>query len=92
LQFTAVQAEAQGKLLENQKTMAETRKILAEMLVAQKEAGQEDTRIQIEVERLKGELEQIDLMREQNQIDLLRVAVERQRVQNEKNRPKPSTK
>jgi hypothetical protein len=87
LQFTAVKAEAQGKLLENQKIMAETRKLLAETLAVQKQADQTDAEIALEVQRLRGELEQLDIMREQNQIDLLRVAVERQRVQNEKNRP-----
>ena len=63
--------------------MAETRKLLGEALVKQREADQADIKVQVEVERLNNEIMQIDVMREQNRIALERVGIERQRVANE---------
>lgn len=86
LQFTAVQADTEAKLVQNQKTLAETRKILAQALEIQQGMDLNDDKVRIEVERLKNEIEQIDILREQNRIALERVQIEKIRVQNEARR------
>jgi hypothetical protein len=83
LQFTAVQAETENKILTNQKTLAETRKLVAEAMAVAKEAAKTDADVMIEVKRLQAELEQIDLAREENRIEWARVQVERERVRKE---------
>ena len=86
MQFAAVRADAQGKLLANQKTMAETRKLLGEALKAAREADVADEKVAQEVARLQMELEQLDILRDQNRIAQQRVEIEKQRVANEAQR------
>ncbi len=72
-QFTAVRAEAQGKLLANQKTLAEIRKLLAEVEDMIQSGDQDEEKLNIEKGRLLAELEQLEILHEQNQIALKRL-------------------
>ena len=83
MQMTSLRADAQGKLLTNQKTMAETRKLLGEALVAQRAADNADEKVDIEVQRLKAEMQQLEILQQQNQIALMRVGLEQKRIENE---------
>jgi hypothetical protein len=66
LQTASVRAEAQGRLLANQKTIAEIRKLLAEAMLATRKADVEDQRVQIEVGKLQQMANELDLFEEQN--------------------------
>lgn len=68
LQQAVVRAEAQGKLLENQKTMAETRKLLAEAMVAVRKAGVEDAKLDIEQQKLELASQELDQFAIQNKL------------------------
>lgn len=91
LQFLAVKAETEGKLVANQKTIAETRKLLAQALEIQRGMDQNDEKVRIEIKRLENEMTQLDIMRDQVAVALARVAVERERVKvDAKNRTQQS--
>lgn len=70
LQFLAVSADAEGKVLDNRKKIAEVKKILAETQKALTEAGSNSAELQLEVARLQVELEDLEVSREKNRVDL----------------------
>ena len=72
LQFQAVAAETQGKMVENSLKMAQTRKFLADALLAQKQAGKTDQDSQLEMMRLQKEIEELDVARETNRVNLVK--------------------
>lgn len=81
LQFEAARGTAQQVLLENQKLIAETRLTLAKAMSESKKADVEDDKLIQEQMRLRIELDQLEITREQNRIALLKVSADRQKAQ-----------
>jgi hypothetical protein len=73
LQFEAVKAQAQGELLQNQKTMAEIRKLLAEANKFAHQAGVEDDKVVQEQQRIKLMEQELESFEMQNRIAAKRV-------------------
>lgn len=88
LQFEAAKGAAQQVLLENQKLIAETRLTLAKALSEAKKADVEDDKLIQEQMRLQLELQQLEILREQNRIALMKVSVDRQKAQQSKSTSK----
>jgi hypothetical protein len=84
LEFVAAKAQAQAALLENQKTMAETRKILNEALVAARKASTEDRKQDGEEAKIMIQLQELEEQRFANRLDAQRLDIDQQRVDNEK--------
>lgn len=91
LQFEAAKGTAQQVLLENQKLIAETRLTLAKALSESKKSDVEDDKLIQEQMRLQLELQQLEILREQNRIALMKVSVDREKVQADKSKPKTSS-
>jgi hypothetical protein len=94
MQFTAAKAELEAKLLENQKTIAETRKLLNEALVAARKANVEERKQDGEEARILLALEDLEEQRNANRLDERRLDLEERRVvveEREAVKPKPKT-
>jgi multidrug efflux pump subunit AcrA (membrane-fusion protein) len=92
MQFAAAKAELEASLLENQKTIAETRKLLNEALVAARKAGVEERKQDGEEARILLQLEELEESRLANQLDSRRLDLEERRVEiDEKMATKPQT-
>lgn len=89
-QDMAIQAEAQGKLLDNRVKLATVQKLVSEAMLAVSQAGSDDKEAQLEIARLQMELEQIQAGREKNMIDLAKAHLSFRTAQ--VNASKPSTK
>ena len=92
LQFVAAKAELEAKLLENQKTIAETRKLLNEALVAARKASVEERKQDGEEARILLQLEELEESRTANRLDERRLDLEERRVaveEKEAAKPKP---
>lgn len=87
LQFEAAKGTAQQVLLENQKIIAETRLALAKASAEAKSSDVEDDKLIQEQQRLALEMQQLEILREQNRIALAKIAVDREKVQAQKNKP-----
>lgn len=87
LQFEAAKGTAQQVLLENQKLIAETRLTLAKALAESKKSDVEDDKLLQEQMRLQLELQQLEILREQNRIALMKVSVDRQKIDAQKSKP-----
>jgi hypothetical protein len=87
LQFEAAKGQAQKVLLENQKLIADTRLVLAKALAEAKKSDVEDDKLIQEQMRLELELQQLDILREQNRIALAKIAVDKQKIDAQKNKP-----
>lgn len=92
LQFMAVQADAEGKVLDNRVKIATVRKLLADALKAQSEAGASNNDALLEIERLKVELQDLEVSREKNKIDLAKAVLGFKTAQENAKRPAASTK
>lgn len=93
LQFLAQKAQAEALMLENQKTLAETRKILNEALVAARRASLEERKQDGEEARILLQLAELDEQRKENMLDARRLDLEERRVVvDEKEASKPSSK
>jgi len=91
LQFIAQKAQAEALVLENQKTLAETRKILNEALVAARRATLEERKQDGEEARILLQLAELDEQRKENQLDARRLDLEERRVVvDEKEASKPT--
>lgn len=90
LQFEAAKGAAQQVLLENQKLIADTRLVLAKALSEARKGDVEDDKLLQEQMRLELELQQLDILREQNRIALAKIAVDKEKVQAQKNKPTTS--
>ena len=91
LQFAAAKAQAQAAILQNQKTMAETRKILNEALVAARKANLEERKQDGEEARILLQLEELEEERQANMLDERRLDLEERRVEiDEKEAAKPN--
>jgi hypothetical protein len=92
MQFAAAKAELEASLLENQKTIAETRKLLNEALVAARKAGVEERKQDGEEARILLQLEELEESRLANQLDSRRLDLEERRVEiDEKLATQPQT-
>ena len=80
MQFAAAKAELEAKLLENQKTIAETRKLLNEALVAARKASVEERKQDGEEARILLALEDLEEQRFANALDERRLNLEERRV------------
>jgi len=93
LQFVAQKAQAEALLLENQKTLAETRKILNEALVAARRASLEERKQDGEEARILLQLKDLEEQQRANQLDNKRLELEERRVvidEKEASKPKPA--
>lgn len=88
LQFEAAKGTAQQVLLQNQKLIADTRLVLAKAMSESKKSDVEDDKLIQEQQRLALELQQLEILREQNRIALMKVSVDRQKVQSSGNTSK----
>lgn len=73
IQFEAAKAEATATLIENQKTMAQIREILAKAEVASRRADSEDDKVLIEARRTSLQKEEIDQFARQNELAFKRL-------------------
>ena len=80
MRLQATIAEAQGALLINQKTMAETRKILNEAQVAARRADVEDDKVRQEQARIAIQIQELAQFEQQNDIALKRLALQEKQV------------
>jgi hypothetical protein len=80
MQFAAAKAELEAKLLDNQKTIAETRKLLNEALVAARKASVEERKQDGEEARILLALEDLEEQRFANMLDERRLDLEERRV------------
>lgn len=92
LAFAATKAQAESALLENQKTMAEIRKILNEALVAARKASVEERKQDGEEARILLALEELNEAKFANELDRRRLDLEERRVvidEKDAGKPKP---
>lgn len=80
LQQAALEAEAQGKLLENQKTIAEIREILSRAAMEAHKAGIADKEIAQEQERLQQDWANIQNQRQQIEVSRAQLAIENKKA------------
>jgi len=80
MQFAAAKAELEAKLLDNQKTIAETRKLLNEALVAARKANVEERKQDGEEARILLALEDLEEQRNANRLDERRLELDERRV------------
>jgi hypothetical protein len=81
LQFEATKAEAEGALLVNQKTLAEIRKILSETILNQRKADVADDQVIQEQQRIEIQNEELEVLREQNDLALKRLDIQEKQVE-----------
>jgi len=80
VQFEAEIAQAQGALLDNQKTMAEMRKILAEAEVASREADVSEEKVRQEQQRIQIQVGELIQLETQNRIAMKRLALQEKQL------------
>jgi hypothetical protein len=80
LQYEAAKAEAQGALLQNQKTIAEIRKLLAEANKFAHQAGVEDDKVAVEAGKLQLMQQELDHFAEQNRIASRRIDLQEEQL------------
>ncbi len=80
LQQAALEAELQGHLLANQKTIAEIRELLARASMEAHKAGVADQEIQIEQQRLQQEWANIQNQREQIHVSRAKLSIENKKA------------
>jgi hypothetical protein len=93
LAFEAQKAQATQAILENQKTLAEIRKILNEALVAARKASVEERKQDGEEQRILIQLQELEEARTANELDSRRLDLEERRVvvdEKEAGKPTPS--
>ena len=81
LQKEAQKAQLQGFMLDNQKTIAETKKLLSEELVKLREADQADEKVKQETARVMIQIAELDEARAANALDARRLDIEERRVE-----------
>jgi hypothetical protein len=90
LQDMAVQAEAEGKVLDNRVKIATVQKLVSDAMLAQATAGATGQDVQAEMARLQVELEQIQVSREKNMVDLAKAHLSFKTAQEQAKRPAAS--
>lgn len=91
MQFLAVSAEAEGKVLDNRVKMAEVKKILADAQKALSESGTTAEEAQLEMARLQVELEELDVARETNRFELAKAQLAFRTAQEQAKKPASKT-
>jgi hypothetical protein len=71
MQLIAISAEAQGKVMDNQVKAATVRKLLADAQKSMAAAGGDKGELAVEVARLRVEMEELDVVREEHKVRLL---------------------
>jgi hypothetical protein len=87
MQDMAVQAEAEGKIMDNRVKIATVQKLVADAMLAQTQAGATGQDVQAEMARLQVELEQIQVSREKNMVDLAKAHLSFKTAQEQAKRP-----
>jgi hypothetical protein len=72
MQFMAISAEAEGKVLDNRVKIATVKNLLADTQKKLSEAGSNSGELQVEVARLQVELEELEVAREKNKVELVK--------------------
>jgi len=80
LQKEAQTAQLQGFMLANQKTIAETKKLLSEELVKLREADQADEKVKQETARVMIQIAELDEARASNALDARRIDLDERRL------------
>lgn len=80
LQFEAAKAQAQGALLQNQKTIAEMRKILAEAAATARKGDVEDDKLVQEHQKILLMQEELEQFAVQNRIAMQRLDLQQQQL------------
>jgi hypothetical protein len=87
MQFLAVSAEAEGKVLDNRVKIATVKKLLADAQKSMADSGTDQNEMMVELARLKVELEELDVARETNRFELLKAQLAFRTAQEQAKKP-----
>lgn len=88
LQDMAVQAEAEGKVLDNRVKIATVQKLVSDAQKALADSGDSTQEAQLELGRLQAELESLQVAREKNHIELAKAVLAFKTAQVQASQPK----